>query len=125
MGSVFRRANPRLLDLGRYSKLCSTSGVRDAVEVGFQGADRPSRLPQQSRIWIRVAGAWRAGDVNRWILGVDPPVWLAWTSYEHRQGFGHPQWGLFVYDAEVIRQRTDDRPPDDMAPDGGSDAGPG
>jgi hypothetical protein len=64
---------------------------------------------------VRVGGVWLAGDVHRWILGVDPPSWLAWTSYAHPKGYGHPAWGLFVYDPQAIRQRVDDRTPDDAA----------
>lgn len=86
----------------------------DAVEVGWQGPGRPWRLPRESRIWIRVGGAWQAGDVHRWILGLDPPGWLAWTSYPHPGGYGHPAWGLFVYDPQVIRQRTGEHPPGDL-----------
>ena len=84
------------------------------MEVGWQGPDRPVRQPGQSRIWIRVEGTWRAGDVHRRNLGVDPLRRLAWTSYAI-PGRGHPAWGLFAYDAASIRQRVDDRFPDDAA----------
>jgi hypothetical protein len=87
--------------------------VRDAEEVDWQGPGRPSRLPREdARIWVRVAGAWRAGHVHRWILGVDPEGWLAWTSYAHPGGYGHPQWSLFRYDEQTIRRRRGDQPPD-------------
>lgn len=82
--------------------------------MGWQGPNRPFRIPGQARIWVRVDGAWRAGDVHRWILGVDPPTWLAWASYAV-PGLGHPHWGLFVYEPATIRQRFDDRLPDNAA----------
>lgn len=84
------------------------------MEVGWQGPDRPVRQPGQSRIWVRVEGTWRAADVHRWILGVDPPSWLAWTSYAV-PGRGQRSWGLFVYDPATIRQRVGDQPPGDAA----------
>jgi len=104
---------------GGRSKICSTSGVYDAEEVGWQGPNRPSRLPGHAAIWVRVEGGWRAGHVHRWILGVDPERWLAWTSYTDPAGGGAPRWGLFRYDAKVLCQRHGDRPPD--APELGQD----
>jgi hypothetical protein len=82
--------------------------VVDAKEVGWQGPDWPFRLPKHTR-----GGVWRTGDVHRWILGVDPQAWLAWASHAQPAGYGHPAWGLFVYDAATIRQRQDEHPPDD------------
>jgi hypothetical protein len=87
--------------------------VRDAEEVGWPGPRRPAREPRDSRIWIHVAGAWRKGHVHRWVLDAgDPPEWLAWASYANPEGWAHPAWGLFRYDADVIRQREGDQPPD-------------
>lgn len=76
-------------------------------------------------MWIRVGGTWQAGEVYRWILGLDPPGWLAWTSYTHPGGYGHPAWGLFVYDPQVFRQRTDEYPPGDLAGPQCSNSQPG
>jgi hypothetical protein len=85
--------------------------MRDAEEVGWQGPGRPSQLPREdSRIWVRIAGAWRAGHVHRWILGLDG-TWLAWTSHTHTGGLGHPEWVQLRYDPQTIRQRWDDQPP--------------
>ena len=92
--------------------------MRDAEQVGWQGPGRPWRAPRgDGRIWVRVAGAWRAGDVQRWIWGADGSGWLAWASYEHPEGYPTPLWGLFRYDPATLQPRGGPARPGEPQPD--------
>lgn len=85
--------------------------MHDAEPADFPDPKYHRMYPRSSdtRIWIRHDGRWLTGHVHVWIKVEDQ--WLASLQYQHPDGWAYPAHGLYVYDPETIRRRTDGTPP--------------
>jgi hypothetical protein len=86
--------------------------MHDAEPAEFPDRKYRSVRPQYPPyVWIRLGGLWLTGHVLFWIKVEDQ--WIAFIQHKHPDGWGYPAHGLFVYDPETIRHRTDSSPPGD------------
>jgi hypothetical protein len=87
--------------------------MRDAEPAQFPDPKYRRVRPRApgTPIWIHQDGRWLTGHLYIWIKVEDQ--WIALIQHQHPDDWAHPGQGLYVYDPETIRRRTDDTPPPD------------